>query len=42
LPGGSFNTFRALKRFPFVETVLTLPGLREFFSSYAVYELAAL
>jgi hypothetical protein len=36
-----FHTFRALKTFPFVETVLALPGLREFFSSYAVYELAA-
>ena len=35
-----FHTFRALKKLPIVEAVLTLPGLREFFSSYAVYELA--
>jgi SAM-dependent methyltransferase len=36
-----FHTFRALKRFPLAQAVLTLPGLREFLSAYTVYELAA-
>ena len=36
-----FHSFRALKRMPLVETLVTRPGLREFFSSYVVYELLA-
>lgn len=36
-----FHTFRRLKRLPFVEDLLTLPGLREFFTSFVVYELAS-
>ena len=36
-----FHTFSALKRLPAVGALLTLPGLREFFSAYTVYEIAA-
>lgn len=35
-----FHTFASLKRLPVVEDVLTLPRLREFFTSSVVYELA--
>ncbi len=34
-----FHTFSALKKLPAINAVLTLPGLREFFSAYAVYEI---
>ncbi|MGH7097634.1 MAG: class I SAM-dependent methyltransferase [Stellaceae bacterium] len=36
-----FQTFTTLRRFPLAEKLLTLPGLREFFTSSAVYELVA-
>jgi hypothetical protein len=36
-----FHVFRALKHYPLSGRMLTLPGLREFFTSFAIYELNA-
>lgn len=36
-----FHTFGVLKRYSLIERMLTLPGLREFFTSFVIYELVA-